>query len=134
MSRVKADDIPAYGPATTPPGRGTITSPGRTTDRVHSSPLPGGTAVIDATTRGRLIVEGGVETKPVVRVAMSRLAEVREVLDGLGYEHWPAEMAIRFNGQPATTFLTFARGTDPAAVQAALDAAFEPRMAHEAGG
>lgn len=77
--------------------------------------------MIDATTKIRLHVSTDGTAGPYIRVPVSRLAEVEQLLDRHRIPYQVDEYAISLNGAPEVTLIDLGRGADAEAVQAILD-------------
>lgn len=56
-----------------------------------------------------------------VKVPVSRVEEIREILTKHGFSFWVESGWISLDGKPPTTVINFGRGTDAAHLQAILD-------------
>jgi hypothetical protein len=77
--------------------------------------------MIDVTTNKPLLVTDAGQGASYIRLAMSQLDEVRQLLDKHGIQYWLSEHIISFDGGPAKTNIHISRRSGPAATQAALD-------------
>jgi len=79
--------------------------------------------MIDIETRQplKIITEG--EAGAYLMVPLDQLADVRRILEERGIAHVVAEDAIQLDDKPTIAIIEFGRGTSPAVIQAALDAA-----------
>ena len=60
---------------------------------------------------------------PYLRIPLSQLEQVRELLRVNDISHWVAHQAISVNGRPAVIVVNLSKKTDPVRVQELLDAA-----------
>jgi hypothetical protein len=79
--------------------------------------------MIDTTTRKPLRVSKLGTAPPFIRVPISQLDELRELLDGHKVRYRVEDEAVSLDGGPEIGIVDLGRGEDPAAVQALLDAA-----------
>ncbi len=63
---------------------------------------------------------------PFIRVPVSQLDEISQVLDKNSIHYWVEENVISLNGGPEIAVVNFGRGADVAAVRAALDSVRHP--------
>jgi hypothetical protein len=56
-----------------------------------------------------------------IRLPVSRVDEVREILTKHGVSHWAESLAVSLDGRPPMTVINLGRGVDAARVQALLD-------------
>lgn len=75
----------------------------------------------DATTQKPLRVSTDGTAGPYIMVPVSRLDEIRRLLDSRGIRYWAEENAISLDGAPEIAVINLGRGVDAAAVQAILD-------------
>ena len=77
--------------------------------------------MIDTATKKTLQVLTDGTIFPYIVFPATRLDEVCQILDRHGFRYDVEEDFISFDDRPAEAMINFRRGTDPAAVQAALD-------------
>ncbi len=75
----------------------------------------------EATTRKPFQVPGAGTTWPYIRVEVSHLPELRQILDKHQVRYKVDEYAVSFDGGPETTIIHLGRGADGEAIQAVLD-------------
>ena len=71
----------------------------------------------------RIQVLDGGKGGPYIRVALSQLDEVREVLDRHNIFYWVDSVAVSLNGKPAIIVINLGLNNDADRVQAILDEA-----------
>ncbi len=69
----------------------------------------------------RLLVSGGGNGRPYIRVAVSQLDEVKKLLDRDEIPYWEDSMAVSLDGRPAVIVINLGLEVDAARVQAILD-------------
>jgi hypothetical protein len=77
--------------------------------------------MIDITTNKPLRVIDGGEGASYIRLAVSQLDEVRQLLGKHGIQYWLSEDILSINGGPEKTNIHISRRSGPAAAQAVLD-------------
>ena len=77
--------------------------------------------MIDAMTRKPLYVSTDGAAGPYIMVPVSRLAELRELLDKHRVRYSVEEEAVSLDGAPEMAVVDLGRGADVAAVQTLLD-------------
>jgi hypothetical protein len=77
----------------------------------------------DTTTKKPLRVSTDSTVGPYIRLPVSQLDEVRQLLDSRHISYSVDENYISFNGAPEVAVIDLGRGGDAAAVQAILDSA-----------
>lgn len=75
----------------------------------------------DAMTNKPMRVDAGYPPIPYMRLPVSQLEDVRRILDAHGFLYEVGSQYMSWGGGPYTAYIRFGRGTDAAAVQAALD-------------
>ena len=79
--------------------------------------------MIDTRNGQRLLVSGGGNGRPYIRVALSQLDEVRKLLDRDEIPYWVDSMAVSIDRKPAVIVINLGLEVDAAQVQAILDEA-----------
>jgi hypothetical protein len=77
--------------------------------------------MIDVITNKPIRVTDGGEGASYIRLAVSQLDTVRQLLDQHGIQYWLSESILSVNGGPAKTSIHISKRSGPAAAQAVLD-------------
>jgi hypothetical protein len=75
----------------------------------------------DTTTKKPLHVSTEGTAGPYIRLPLSQLEEVKQLLDSRHIFYWVEENAISFDGAPYVIVINLGRAGDAVAVQAVLD-------------
>jgi hypothetical protein len=79
--------------------------------------------MIDAMTKGRLVVSNDVTAGPWLMLEISQLDAVLAVLDRNKVRYWVDSDAISLDNEPQTTVINFGKTGDAVRIQAILDEA-----------
>jgi hypothetical protein len=77
--------------------------------------------MIDTATKRPIQVSTEGTSRPYIRLPVSQLIEVQQLLDGHGIRYWVEENFLSFNGGPEKATIDLGRGADAGAVQAIFD-------------
>jgi hypothetical protein len=77
--------------------------------------------MIDVTTKRPIHITTEGTSRPYIRLPVSQLTEVQQLLDNHGIRYWVEENFLSYNGGPEKAIIDLGRGADAGAVQAIFD-------------